>query len=95
MIKDFINTISNHEKVLIDFNTNWCVPCRKMKPIVEQIDRENSDLKVIFIDADINKDIISHYKINGVPVFVLFQEGKEIWRHSGMITKEELTIQIK
>lgn len=77
--------------VLVDFHTLWCVPCRKMAPVVDKI---SSDLKgkaeVLRIDIDKSKDIAKQYQIQGVPVFILFINGKEKWRHSGIIADEEL-----
>ena len=66
------------------------MPCKKMKPIIQEIEKENPKIKVVFIDADINKELIKKYEINGVPVFIGFKNSKEVFRHVGIISKEEI-----
>ena len=86
--------LSNNKTVLIDFSTQWCVPCKKMKPIIEDIQRENRNVKVLFIDADANKELVKKYQIKGVPVFIVFKNGEEYFRKVGFCNKEELTNQL-
>jgi len=91
-----LNEILNNNKVvLIDFNTQWCVPCKKMRPIIEEIQRENPNAKVIFIDADANKELVKRYQIQGVPVFIVFKNGEEVFRNVGVLTKNDLLKEIK
>jgi thioredoxin 1 len=92
---EFSDIIESNDVVLVDFSTQWCVPCKKMKPIIEEIKNENKDVKVVFIDADINKELIKKYKIRGVPVFIVFKNGKEIFRHVGLLSKIEIINKIK
>ena len=86
--------LSNNKTVLIDFSTQWCVPCKKMKPIIEDIQRENPNVKVLFIDADANKELVKKYQIKGVPVFIVFKNEEEYFRKVGFCNKEELTNQL-
>ncbi len=92
---DFSDIIKNNDIVLVDFSTQWCVPCKKMKPVIEEIEKENRDVKVIYIDADVNKELVKKYKISGVPVFIVFKGGKEEFRHVGIIEKLELLNKLK
>ena len=86
-----LNEILNNNKiVLISFSTQWCVPCRKMKPVIEEIQRENSNIKVLFIDADANTELVQRYDVKGVPVFIVFNNADEQFRKVGVISKEEL-----
>ena len=89
-ISEVYTILKNNDVVLIDFSTEWCVPCKKMKPVIEEIQEENPDAKVLFIDADVNKKVVKEYKIQAVPVFIVFKNSKEIFRHVGLISKEEL-----
>jgi thioredoxin len=82
--------LNSNETVLIDFNTQWCVPCKKMKPIIDEINSENNNVKVLFIDADANKELVEKYKIIGVPVFIGFKNSEETFRKVGVVSKEEL-----
>ena len=94
-IIEFSDIIESNNVVLVDFSTQWCVPCKKMKPVIEEIKKENRDVKVVFVDADINKELVKKYKIRGVPVFIVFKDGKEAFRHVGLIEKLELINKIK
>ena len=94
-MSEFSEVIQNNDIVLADFSTQWCVPCKKMKPIIEEIKKENKHLKVVFIDADINKDLVKKYKVRGVPVFIVYRDGVEVFRHVGMIDKLEIVNKIK
>ena len=90
-----LNEILNNNKiVLIDFSTQWCVPCKKMKPIIEEIQKENPNVKILFIDADANKELVKKYQIKGVPAFIVFKNGEESFRKIGLCDKEELTNQL-
>ena len=65
-----------------------------MKPIIEDIQRENPNVKVLFIDADVNKELVNKYQVKGVPVFIVFKNGEEYFRKVGICNKEELTNQL-
>lgn len=92
---EFSDIIENNDVVLVDFSTQWCTSCKKMKPVIEEIEKNNKDVKVVFIDADINKELVKRYKIRGVPVFIVFKDGEEEFRHVGVIEKLELINKIK
>ena len=89
-ISEVDNILKSNEVTLIDFSTQWCVPCKKMKPIIEEVQKENSNVTVLFIDADVNKHIAEEYQIKAVPVFIVFNNTKEVFRHVGVISKKEL-----
>ena len=86
--------LENNSIVMINFSTQWCVPCKKMKPVIEDIQRNNSNIKVLFIDADINKELVTEYQIRGVPTVLVFHNSKEVFRKIGIISKEELVSQV-
>ena len=86
--------LENNSIVMINFSTQWCVPCKKMKPVIEDIQRNNSNIKVLFIDADINKELVTEYQINSVPTLIIFHNAKEVFRNVGIISKEELINQL-
>ena len=92
---EFSHIIESNDVVLVDFSTQWCVPCKKMKPVIEEIKKENKDVKIVFIDADANKELVRKFKVRGVPVFIVFKDGNEEFRHVGMIDKKELINKIK
>ena len=83
--------IESDKKVLLDFYATWCGPCKEMTPIIEEIARENKDtLKVVEIDVDKNRNVVSKYGITAMPTYVVIDKGEEITRKMGMTTKENL-----
>lgn len=94
-LTDFNKMLETEQPVLIDFHTLWCSPCKKMAPVVDKIEKEYKDKAAVMrIDIDKSKEVAKAYNITSIPVFVVFKNGKEIWRHVGMISEEELKKQI-
>ncbi|HBI90780.1 MULTISPECIES: thioredoxin [Sphingobacterium] len=87
----FDQIIQSNSLVLVDFFATWCGPCQTMAPILQDVKEfYQEDLSIIKIDVDKNPKIASIYKVSGVPTFVLFKNGQQVWRQSGMIPKMEL-----
>ena len=83
------NEIISSEKVLIDFYADWCGPCRMLLPILESIDSENIiSIKKVNVDESI--DIARKYGVMTIPTLILFENGKELKRNVGMISKDEI-----
>lgn len=87
---DIDSVLKTNEIVLMSFTTQWCVPCKKMKPITEEIKKENPNIKLIYIDADANKELMSIWDIAGVPSFIVFKNSKDVFRQTGLMSKQEL-----
>lgn len=87
----FSEIINGDTPVLIDFFATWCGPCQTMSPILKQVKDELGDaVKIIKIDVDKNQAIAQNFQVRGVPTFVLFKSGKQVWRQSGMLSKADL-----
>ncbi len=87
---NFEEEVLNTEgKVLVDFNANWCGPCRMLKPLLEEIANE-SNIKVISINIDEEEELSRTYKVFSIPCLILFENGKEMKRSIGFIPKEEI-----
>jgi thioredoxin 1 len=82
MIENFINVFY--------FTADWCQPCKNIKPIVKEINRDKSGLKFHMVDADIEKELVKRFKIQSLPTFIIINQGKEIKRLIGLQTKEKL-----
>lgn len=77
-------------KVLVDFNADWCGPCRMLRPILEEVSNEKKIIKFASVNVD-NEDLLaSQYGISSIPCLILFENGKEVKRNIGLIGKEEL-----
>ena len=70
------------------FTAEWCGPCKKTRPIVEEMKREGFEFQVI--DADYEQLLVKRFEIKSVPTFILFENEKEVNRMTGAKTREEL-----
>ncbi len=83
--------IGSDQAVLVDFFATWCGPCQAMQPVLEETARLVGDkVKVIKIDVDKNPSAASKYQVRGVPTLMLFQNGKTLWRQSGVVPAHQL-----
>jgi thioredoxin len=71
------------------FTADWCNPCERTRPIVEELNKDSS-VKFQFIDADDNSDLCKKFSIKSIPTFILIENGKEINRMNGAKTKDQL-----
>jgi len=72
------------------FTADWCAPCKKVKPIVEELNREQTDAKFQIIDVDIEMELAKSFDIRSVPTFILMKDGTEINRITGAQTRSSL-----
>ncbi|WP_147678739.1 thioredoxin [Algibacter pacificus] len=87
----FSELINQDNLVLVDFYAEWCGPCKMMNPILKDVKSVLKDrVSIIKIDVDKNQGIAAKYQVRGVPTMLLFKSGKQVWRQSGMLKKEEL-----
>jgi thioredoxin 1 len=80
----FSELINQKKPVLVDFFAEWCGPCKNMGPILKEVK-----------DVDKNQALAAKYQVRGVPTFVLYKGGKQVWRQSGMVQKRDLLSTIK
>ena len=76
-------------KHILYFTAEWCNPCKRTKPIAEELDRENV-IKFQFIDADDNGDLCRKFDIKAIPTFILIEDNKEVRRMNGAKTREQI-----
>lgn len=87
----FSELINQDTPVLVDFYAEWCGPCKMMNPILKDVkDNLKERVSIIKIDVDKNQELAAKYQVRGVPTMLLFKNGKQVWRQSGMLQKDEL-----
>jgi thioredoxin 1 len=77
-------------KTVYYFTADWCQPCKRTRPIVEELNREQSIAGFQIIDVDDNPDLVKNFNIKSVPTFILFEEGMEQSRIIGGQTREQI-----
>lgn len=77
-------------KTVYYFTADWCQPCKKTKPIVEQYNRDQSEVGFQIIDVDGAMELVKAMNVSSVPTFILFDNGEEKRRISGGQTLESL-----
>ena len=86
--KDFTEKVLKAKgKILVDFNADWCGPCKMLKPILEEIAK---DYKVYSVNVDKNEELAGSYDIMSIPCLLLFKNGEIVNRSVGMTTKENI-----
>ncbi|MCF1752863.1 thioredoxin [Mariniradius sediminis] len=89
--KTFSELINSDQAVLVDFFATWCGPCQMMQPILQDTAQQLGDkIKIIKVDVDKNPLAASKFQVRGVPTLILFQNGKVLWRQSGVVPAHHL-----
>lgn len=82
--------LKSNVKVLVDFNANWCGPCKMLKPIIDEIAQNNSDVKIVSINIDDEDELAEKYSVLSIPCLIVFDKGKEVKRNVGLMSKEDI-----
>lgn len=88
---NFNELIQTNKLVLIDFSAEWCGPCQTLAPILKEVKNHFGDqLSVLKIDVDRNQALSKNFAIQGVPTMILYKDGSQVWRQSGLLTRAQI-----
>ncbi|RVT73984.1 thioredoxin [Flavobacterium sufflavum] len=91
MNSNFNKLIQSEKPILVDFFATWCGPCQMLSPILKDVKEQlGEQISIIKVDVDKNQQVASQYQVRGVPTMILFQNGKQLWRQSGVIDKNTI-----
>jgi thioredoxin len=88
--------LETNKLVLIDFYADWCAPCKKMKPYIDEISKEMADkVVVISINTDENQALCKELNIDAIPVLQIYKAKSLVWSNTGFIEKEAVVKQLQ
>lgn len=82
--------LDNKGVVVVDFFATWCGPCKMLAPILEELQEELSDVKIVKIDVDENTELANKYGIASIPTLKIFKDGNDVDTKVGFMPKEML-----
>lgn len=82
-------------KVLVDFFADWCGPCKMLSPIVDEVAEENHGIKVCKINVDDEPELAMRYNVMSIPTLVVIENGEEVNKSVGLVSKDEILNLVK
>lgn len=82
--------MQSDKTVLIDFWAEWCGPCRRMSPVIDEVAETLSDVKVCKVNVDEASDLASMFGIESIPTLVVIKNGQTVNKSIGLISKEQV-----
>lgn len=93
-LQEYLAKIPNDKTVLVDFSAVWCPPCKKMTPLLDSLVKTNGNQFVLVkVDGGNQTEICKELKVDGFPTFIIYKQGKEVWRKQGLVEAKEFVEQ--
>ncbi len=87
---DFEEIQNSDETWVIDFWAEWCGPCKKLAPVFEEVSEEVDSVNFGKVDMQENQQLGTKLGVRALPTLVILQNGEEVSRKSGALSKKEL-----
>jgi thioredoxin len=95
-VDELNKSITASKFVLVDFGAEWCPPCKKMEPVLKNLQANNPNkFTLVKVDGGKDEEILKQYNVTALPVFMLFKDGKQVWRKDGVAEEKEIAAQFK
>jgi thioredoxin len=91
----YLKQIPTDKTVLVDFGAEWCPPCKKLEPILKELQQSYGDKLVLLkIDGGSQTSIVKEMNIEEFPTLIIYKAGKPVWKKQGFVEKQEITSQL-
>ena len=88
--------VQNSGVTVVDFFADWCGPCRKMGPILEEVETElTTNVKFTKINTDNNVEMAKKYQVSGLPTLMIFKNGEPVERLVGLMPKSSIITNVE
>ncbi len=95
-LDEYKKLTTSDKLVLVDVYAEWCGPCQRMAPFLDEISKEMTDkVTIIRVDSDKNPLISNELKIEALPTLILYKNNQIVWRNIGFLSKEEIIEHLK
>jgi thioredoxin 1 len=96
-VNNFQSEVIDSDKLtIVDFFADWCGPCRKLSPIMDEIEQELTEkVKFTKINTDDNIELAQKYQISGIPTLLVFKNGELAERMVGLMPKASIITNIE
>lgn len=90
LLKDFLTKVSTGT-ILVDLGAEWCPPCKKMEPVLQELQKEiGANFSLLKVDGGIDIEVMKYLRVEGLPTFIVYKNGLETWRRQGVLPSKLL-----
>jgi thioredoxin 1 len=86
--------LSSEKPVIVDFWAPWCVPCRRISPILEELSEEREDVRFVKVNVDDNPQSAMNYRVSSIPTIARFEGGEITQQAIGALPRDQLSSQL-
>ena len=87
--EEFNRLLNGNQPVLVDIGAVWCPPCKKMEPIINELVESNgTKFRLVQVDGGVQELLVKELNANSFPTFIIYKNGKEVWRKEGLVSKK-------